>query len=907
MSAETSGSRNPLEILAEEFAERLRRGERPTIEEYAERYPHQAVALRRVLEPLLLLERAGAQEVAPSEPVRIAGYRVLREIGRGGMGVVYEAEQLSLSRRVALKVLTTAGNGSPAHRERFRREAEAAARLHHTNIVPVFGAGEDGGRDYYVMQLIEGESLREILGAMHAMKLGRGHVGRPSAEWAAALLLKRSEPERPDGAPDCDLPAGRPEYFRRVAKLGISVARALSHSHQRGILHRDIKPSNIMLDRAGAVWVTDFGLAKLLDREDLTATGDVVGTVRYMAPEQFHGRVDARSDVHSLGLLLHELLTLTPAYPEKQHARLMQSKLKSPPPAPRTLVPGIPRDLETIVRKACALEPRHRYQRASDLEADLRGFLEDRPISARRPRAPEQLWRWARRNPVAAVLGSATAALLMLAVLVFAIAGSRTRRALNLVAEEKGRVEEALRQVEEEREKAVAAAALAQSEEARATENLAVALEAFDRILENLSSRGAPGSLDLLLDREVSGVNPADVELLEALLAFFERFADRNRVDLRAESAAARRQVGDIQRRLGRLTEAVTSYRQALSAYRELAAGSGDPVLVLEQARILHAIATTESHAGVIREAFGTYREARGLLRESPHAESAEFRFELARGLVLAATVAERTGMSPGESLADGARGGDSGSGQPGRGGRRGTGGRTPRRDSSQEAVEILTALLRETPDDPDCRFLLVRAHRARVLAAKREEDLDAAETALDSAIAGAEGLVRDFPEVPAFEFELAELLATEIGGGSGYGARMDRAVETCMRLLAAHPEMPEFQSLAGSCLAGKARLLAEAGELERAAAEYERALNHLRPGADRSPGVLSLQSACARTLAELAEVKARQQEDEAALALLDEAIRRAEAFRDRRTTARPALAALLAELRRKRDSLRDR
>lgn len=154
------------------------------------------------------------------------------------------------------------------------------------------------------MQLIEGVSLREVLGAMQAMKLGGGHVGRPSAERAAALLLKRSTPERPDGAPNGDLPANRPEYFRRVAKLGLSVARALSHSHQRGILHRDIKPSNIMLDRAGAVWVTDFGLAKHLDREDLTASGDAVGTVRYMAPEQFRGRVDARSDVHSLGLLL---------------------------------------------------------------------------------------------------------------------------------------------------------------------------------------------------------------------------------------------------------------------------------------------------------------------------------------------------------------------------------------------------------------------------------------------------------------------------------------------------------------------------------------------------------------------------------------------------------------------------
>ncbi|MCU0728347.1 MAG: serine/threonine-protein kinase [Planctomycetes bacterium] len=662
----STDGRNPVELLAEEFVARLRRGEAATVEEYIERHPHLASEIRRALTPLRLLEQAGREETAPEEPVTIAGYRIVRELGRGGMGVVYEADQLSLSRRVALKVLGATVSESPAHRERFRREAEAAARLHHTNIVPVFGAGEDGGRAYYVMQLIEGVTLREVLGAMDAKDRQVPFTGKPAAGHAAALLLKGTG-RAPGARREEDPRASRPEYFRRVAKLGMFVARALAHAHLRGILHRDIKPSNIMLDRTGAVWVTDFGLAKLLDREDLTTTGDAVGTVRYMAPEQFLGHVDERSEIYSLGLTLHELLTLRPAFGDRQHAALMKKKLAGAPPSPRSLAPHLPRDLETIVCKACALEPRHRYLRAADLEDDLRRFLEGQPVAARRTRPPERLWRWARRNPVVAALGSVTALLLVVAVLVFAVSNRRTRRALDLVAEEKSRVEEALRKLEEESEKAVASATLAKKESARAEENLGVALLAFDRILRNLSSRGAPGSLDLVLDREVSGVTPADVELLTTLLDFFERFADRNQVDLGAESARALTQVGDIQRKLGRLPDSIASYRKALDAFRSLGSETGASDLTLEQAKILNAIATTQSRAGIIREAFGTYREARQLLQGDPAADRADFRFELARNLVLVATVGERTGMRHEDSSDVGERGDRRGRGRPGR------------------------------------------------------------------------------------------------------------------------------------------------------------------------------------------------------------------------------------------------
>jgi tetratricopeptide (TPR) repeat protein len=375
-------------------------------------------------------------------------------------------------------------------------------------------------------------------------------------------------------------------------------------------------------------------------------------------------------------------------------------------------------------------------------------------------------------------------------------------------------------------------------------------------------------------------------------------------VDLGAESARALTQVGDIQRKLGRLPDSIASYRKALDAFRSLGSETGASDLTLEQAKILNAIATTQSRAGIIREAFGTYREARQLLQGDPAADRADFRFELARNLVLVATVGERTGMRHEDSSDVGERGDRRGRGRPGR---RGANGRSAHLDSAGEAIEILTGMLGQDPERPEYRFLLVRAHRARVPTAAGEEEPTGEESALSAAIREADRLVREFPETPAFHYELADTLTTRLEGDETFAARIDRAAGISLDLVRRHPDMPEFQDLAGRCLAGKGGQLAEDGELSAAVHEFERALNHLRPGADRFPSVLSLQRSCAEALASLAEVRVRLGDRAAATALLDEAIRRAEAFRDRRTTTRPVLATLLVELRRMRDSLRDR
>jgi len=231
-------------------------------------------------------------------------------------------------------------------------------------------------------------------------------------------------------------------YWQGVARIGIQVAEALAHAHGQGTLHRDIKPSNLLLDAQGTVWVTDFGLAQVSEGGSLTGTGEVVGTLRYIPPERFTGRSDARGDVYSLGLTLYELLTLRPAFGGDERHRLLERILHEEPPRPRQLDPVIPRDLETIVLKAIAKEPAHRYQTAAELADDLRRFLEDRPVKARRASAVERLWRWARRNPTVAALAIAVAGLLTLVTVVACVAAALLRQERNTILVQKEEIEQ---------------------------------------------------------------------------------------------------------------------------------------------------------------------------------------------------------------------------------------------------------------------------------------------------------------------------------------------------------------------------------------------------------------------------------------------------------------------------------
>jgi WD40 repeat protein/serine/threonine protein kinase len=451
----SSGDRDPVDRLAEEFLERKRRGDRPSITEYCQRYPQWADRIEGAFLAAEVMERLKpgsgvetgsfhGESSGPGSPrpEQLGDYRILREVGRGGMGVVYEAVQESLGRHVALKVLPLHGRISSVQMERFRLEARSAARLHHTHIVPVYGVGEHCGAHYYAMQFIHGCGLDSVINDLRRLRPGAAAGGPPpgsdpepagkttvtdaTRSRAAAELLLTGGAARPgagatatgpppDGplAPPTSTPPrpadgsglserSEPGYFRSVARIGVQVAEALAHAHGQGILHRDIKPSNLLLDADGEVWVTDFGLAKVEGGDGLTRTGDIVGTLRYMAPERFDGWSDPRSDVYGLGMTLYELLTLRPAHEAPTRARLIERVLHEPPAPPRKVNPTVPRDLETVVLKAIAKEPAERYPTAKTLAEDLANFLVGKPIRARRVGPLERAWRWCRRNPMAA-------------------------------------------------------------------------------------------------------------------------------------------------------------------------------------------------------------------------------------------------------------------------------------------------------------------------------------------------------------------------------------------------------------------------------------------------------------------------------------------------------------------------
>ncbi len=377
--------------LAYEFVEGRRSGLHPTIDEYVSRHPDLAEEIRTLFPVVLLLEENHSTGASGSAPVLEAGpiprdvlpcrlgeYELISEIGRGGMGVVFEGRHPALGRRVAIKLLPPSFALHEHARQRFLREARIIARLRHPQIVPIYAVGEQDHVLYFVTELIQGTSLDQ---------------------------LQR-----------CDMPGSTgSDWSRWVARLGIQAAEPLAFAHSQSILHRDIKPSNFILNQQGKLWLTDFGLAKLLDEPSMTATGEWVGTLRYTAPECLLGEASTRSDIYGLGLTLYELLAGRPAYSEVEKLRLVRAILETSPAPLRSLDPSIPRELESVIARACERDPQLRYASAEELADDLRRFLEGSPIVDRRTSSRGRLLRWARRNPAIMSL-SVVCALLVLTI-----------------------------------------------------------------------------------------------------------------------------------------------------------------------------------------------------------------------------------------------------------------------------------------------------------------------------------------------------------------------------------------------------------------------------------------------------------------------------------------------------------
>ena len=397
-----------LERALEEYHDAVDSKEYFDLEVFLANYPTIADKLNRCIQSLGIIKQLTPKpNLAPhSEEPRfttLGDFRIVRELGRGGMGIVYEAEQISLTRRVALKVLPFAATLGSNNLQRFKNEARAAAMLKHSNIVSVFSVGCERGVHYIAMELIEGCSLAAYVDA----SLSNEFKPSGNADGSGGNSRAQSPTVVDEGA-------GTTKWTRRhyhhFAQRAAEIADALQFAHQTGIVHRDIKPSNLLVDREGSVHVSDFGLAQIQTDSELTLTGDLLGTLRYMSPEQISGTgvVDHRTDVYSLGLTLYELLAKHPAHRESNRNKLARLILEEHPQSLRLVDDTIPRDLETIVFRAISKDREDRYQTCQDFADDLRSFAGNRPIRARRPSRLRRAWKWTIRNPwVATCLAAA--------------------------------------------------------------------------------------------------------------------------------------------------------------------------------------------------------------------------------------------------------------------------------------------------------------------------------------------------------------------------------------------------------------------------------------------------------------------------------------------------------------------
>jgi eukaryotic-like serine/threonine-protein kinase len=418
--------------VVDNYLQRLAGGERVEWEQYALDHPEIATLIRQTF-PLLSMIRDSSAEVALGDKLdlsssrRLGDFQLLHELGSGGMGFVYEAEQLSMGRRVALKILPLAGALQQKSLQRFRNEVRAAAMLDHPHIVSVYSIGEERGVHYYAMQLIHGQTLADVIERLSQplfseSPLNGNTISRilradppvpPTSgmestcefnpenddRYAAGLLTTRAGVKDGIGTTASLTPTS--DFFRSVAELGVQGAEALQHAHEQGVIHRDIKPGNLMLDAQAQLYVTDFGLARIETDTRVTMTGDLLGTLRYMSPEQTLGKgvvVDHRSDIYSLGVTLYELLALRPAFDGSNRQELLNQIALDDPPQLRKVNRFVPRELETIIHKAIAKRPDDRYLTAQDFAEDLKCFLLDRPIKAKPASRFDQARKWARRH-----------------------------------------------------------------------------------------------------------------------------------------------------------------------------------------------------------------------------------------------------------------------------------------------------------------------------------------------------------------------------------------------------------------------------------------------------------------------------------------------------------------------------
>lgn len=723
----TDEQRQRLIDVLDGYLRSLESGMPPNEEQLIEQHPDLAEPLQAYLRNLLELHDAAAAfgrdmpqpsaAAADDDGKRLGDFVLLGELGRGGMGVVYEARQISLSRRVALKVLPFAAVLDAQQIARFKNEAQAAAQLHHPSIVPVYAVGSERGVHYYAMQLVDGQSLDRAIGELraaadaeqHSLAHGRDEraaerrdVCAVTAAWSGGGSLLSGHW------------ADRPEYFRTVVRLVIQAAEALHAAHAEGVVHRDVKPSNLMLDSTGKLWVTDFGLARCQSGMDLTRTGDVVGTRQYMSPEQALGEaalVDQRTDVYSLGATLYELLTLRPAFDGDDAATLLRHIEQHEPIRPRQLQPLIPADLETVVQKAMARGRDERYQTAAELAEDLRRVLDGQPTIARPPTPLERLGKWARRHR-RVVAASGAIGLVALVGFMFATL---------LIHREKTK---------------------ALSDYARAERYFRQAQHTVDLFGSRVAQRLA----------DVPGAEGVRRELLAETLRYYQQFIEQAGDDpsLRSELATTYSKIGTLNDELGLTDEAIAAHESAITLLGELAGEAPHDVDYAQRLAVgYNNLALALGRAGRGNDARAAFGQAiagqRQLLDQQP--DDRQLRSELAVSFSNLGTLERDAGAIDKARAAFG------------------------------EAIRVIEPLAEQPPDDPAMLRGMAAAYN-NLAALDASDDQAQAETLYEQAAAYQRLAMKSRPGDRAYRSDLAATL-NNLGAAQSRAGQFEQAAQT--------------------------------------------------------------------------------------------------------------------------------
>lgn len=801
--------RDPVELSASELISQ-RRGHRSSTDELARLHPDSANAVRDFMPIVKLLERARAEQGSQTNsrhclpgfacPERLGVFRIGRELGRGGMGVVFEAEQETLERTVALKVMVDQSSSDHSVNPQFRDEGITTAKLHHSNIVPVYGAGRQGRYHYMAMQQITGASLHAVIHQLQRLvgdsgtwvtklpeDLSLDSFGTNAHHLALMLLGVIPKAETPANCGNQDshkfdedasathvaLTLGD-TYWRNVVDLGRQAASALHHAHAFQVLHRDVKPGNLLLDLSGRLWVSDFGLAaefKNAGNAHATVPG---GTLRYMAPERFQGQCDVRSDVYSLGCTLYELSFLR-SVPTR---RGIADELSYDHEHTVSIDRQLPRDLAAIIRKAMAIAPQDRYASAIEFREDLVAFLEHRPVLARPIGRWEQGTRWCKRNPTLAAFALLVGSSLVLIALVTSVALVLTQR-----AEESVRRSLDSLTLETQRTSRVAAIAT--------------------NALHDIFTEMAPANLTTVhpvprnlrdSSRMSFAYSSKSVILLEQLYRFYDQLDQESVLDhdLIARMAEAKYRIGRTCDAIGQDDQAVTAYEESVRLFRF--ASSIDST----RTDTLHSMVLASLDAGDVYWDQGNYQatmlacdQASASLQEVAAKKSApEIETDPERQYLRAAILYRRrprplTGVFPPELVMAYAQQ------RPDAVQWRGS------EQCLQDATAILRRLARQNLEEPKYQFLLAQC----LCKQSAERQLLGEFVDVSEGLELLRDLVARYPEVANYRFSLGEALASINVSGPQFDKCMLKKIERQLwdaefnlySAVTEHPEILDF------------------------------------------------------------------------------------------------------------------